>query len=109
MEQKTPPPMPIKMADIGPTNPAAGVIATKPATAPLAAPNTVGLPLRIQSIASQDKVAAAVAICVATKAEVANPSAASALPALKPNQPTHRRPAPITLNGRLCGGIASCP
>src|SRR5512133_1791772 len=104
-----PPPIPIQMAEIGPTKPDPGVIATSPATAPLAAPSTVGLPRRIQSIASQDNVAAAVATCVATNADVAKPSAASALPALKPNQPTQSRPAPITLNGKLCGGIASMP
>src|SRR3990170_1288761 len=109
MEQSTPPPMPIQIADIGPTNPEPGVIATNPATAPLAAPKTVGFPLKIQSIAIQERAAAAVARWVATKADVAKPSAASALPALKPNQPTHNSPAPITLNGRLCGGIASWP
>jgi len=32
---------------------------------------------------------------------------ARALPALNPNQPTHNSAAPITLKGRLCGGIAS--
>ena len=46
--------MPIQIAEIGPTNPAAGVIATNPATAPLAAPKAVGLPLKIQSIAIQE-------------------------------------------------------
>ena len=36
------------------------------------------------------------------------PFAASALPALKPNQPTHSMPAPATVNGRLCGVMAVC-
>ena len=31
------------------------------------------------------------------------PLAASALPALKPNQPNHSRPAPSRTNGTLCG------
>ena len=38
----------------------------------------------------------------------AEPLAASALPALKPNQPTHSMPAPVTVIVRLCGGIAVC-
>ena len=36
----------------------------------------------------------------------AAPSADSALPALKPNQPTQSMPAPVTVIVRLCGGIA---
>ena len=34
------------------------------------------------------------------------PLAATALPALNPNQPTHSRAAPITVITRLWGGIA---
>ena len=33
----------------------------------------------------------------------------SALPALNPNQPTHSSEPPSTVNGKLCGGIGSCP
>src|SRR6266478_1169994 len=106
IEQSTPPPIPIQIADIGPTNPDPGVMATRPATAPLAAPKHVGLPLKIQSIAIQERAAAAVAMWVATKADVSKPSAANALPALNPNQPAHKSEAPITLKGRLWGGIA---
>ena len=69
--------MPIQIADIGPTKPDPGVIATRPATAPLAAPKTVGLPLKIQSIAIHESAAVAVAIWVTTNADVARPSAAS--------------------------------
>ena len=36
----------------------------------------------------------------------AEPFAASALPALNPNQPTHSNAAPLTVIVRLCGGIA---
>src|SRR5262245_29016724 len=93
----------------GPTKPEAGVIATRPATAPLAAPNTVGLPRTAHSVSIQDSAAAAVAVFVTTNALVASPFAAIALPALNPNQPNHRRDAPITVNGRLCGGIGSFP
>ena len=45
--------------------------------------------------------------CVAVKAEVARPPAARALPALKPNQPTQRRQAPMKLSTRLWGFIGS--
>ena len=46
--------------------------------------------------------------CVTSIAIAAEPLAASALPPLKPNQPTHSMPAPITVSGMLCGGIATC-
>ena len=107
MKQNTPPPIPIRIAATGPTKPQAGVIATSPATAPDAAPSTVGLPVLIHSVSIQPSVAAAAAKLVSTKALVASPLAARALPALKPNQPTQSRAAPITVNGRLCGGIGS--
>src|SRR4249919_3730346 len=58
IEHNTPPPIPIQIAEMGPTNPEPGVIATRPATAPLAAPRTVGLPLKIQSITIQERAAA---------------------------------------------------
>src|SRR5438067_776016 len=92
---------------IGPTNPEAGVIATKPATAPEIAPRVVGRPLRSHSAPTQPRTAAAVAKCVDTKALVAKPPDPNALPALNPNQPTHNRLAPITLNTTLCGGMFS--
>ena len=92
---------PIAMADNGPTNPDAGVIATNPATAPLAAPSAVGLPLTIQSIITQPIVALAAAVLVAMKALVLSAPAVTALPALKPNQPNQSRPAPSNVKGRL--------
>src|SRR5262245_21827414 len=101
--------MPMASAGIGATNPDAGVMATSPATAPLAAPSTVGLPRPIHSANIQDSAAAAVAVLVATKALVARALAASALPALKPNQPNHRSAAPTRTNGMLWGGMGSEP
>src|SRR5215475_3708649 len=92
-------------AAIGVTKPAAGVTATSPATAPDAAPRTVGLPRELHSVNIHASAAAAVAVLVVVKACAARPLAASALPALKPNQPNHRRLAPITVSGRLCGGM----
>src|SRR5271157_6318518 len=94
-------------AGIGFTNPAAGVIATSPATDPEIPPSTLGLPLRIHSAPAHPTAAAAAAKCVATNALVAILPAASALPALNPNHPTHRRHAPMKLSTTLCGGIGS--
>src|SRR5437667_10817618 len=91
------------------TNPDPGVIATSPATAPEAAPSTVGLPRALHSVNIHPSAAAAVAVLVTTKALVASAPALSALPALKPNQPNHRRAAPVTVRGRLCGGMGSRP
>ena len=58
---------------------------------------------------AQAMAPAAAEKCVATKALEALPSAAKALPALKPNQPTHNRAAPMVVYVKLCGGIASEP
>src|SRR5712671_3905891 len=96
---------PITNAGIGPTNPAAGVIATSPATAPEIAPSALARPFLIHSAALQLSAAAAAAKCVATNALVASEFDASALPALNPNHPTHNKQAPIKLSTRLCGGI----
>src|SRR4051812_6565110 len=104
-----PPTAPMIRADIGPTKPEAGGITTRPATAPEMPPRTVGLPVLIHSMSSQPSAAAAAAKWVATKALLAPPPALRALPALKPNQPTHRRAAPITLRTTLWGAMATLP
>src|SRR3569833_414519 len=98
---------PIQRALIGVTKPDAGVMATRPATAPDIAPRAEGLPLRIHSAALQPSAAAAAPKWVATKAEVARVPAASAEPALKPNQPTQSRQAPIKLRTTEWGCMAS--
>ena len=54
------------------------------------------------------EAAAAVAKWVLTKALVASGLAPRALPALKPNQPTHSRQAPMKLSTSECGGMAVC-
>src|SRR5512134_672964 len=95
--------------DTGPTKPAAGVMATRPATAPEAAPRTVGLPRELHSVNIQPSAAAAAAVLVVRKAEAASPLASSALPALNPNQPTHSSAAPITVRGRLWGCMGWWP
>ena len=85
------------------------MIATRPATAPEAAPSIDGLPLHIHSPNIQASAAAAVASSVLTKASAATPLASRLEPALKPNQPTHSSEAPIIVSVRLCGAIASLP
>src|SRR6202011_5553049 len=96
---------PIPRAGIGATKPAAGVMATNHATPPEIAPSALARPFLIHSATIQLSAAAAAAKCVATNALVAKGLEASALPALKPNHPTHSRQAPIKLSTKLCGGI----
>src|SRR6478672_8460690 len=105
----TPAKKPITIAASGVTKPDAGVIATKPATAPDAAPSIVGLPVRIHSANIQPNAANEAAVCVAMNALEASPFAPRADPALNPNQPTHSIAAPITAKGRLCGAIDTLP
>src|SRR5579859_2142390 len=92
---------PMASADGAETYPAAGVIPTRPTTAPVAAPTAVILPVRIRSSAAHVTRAAAAAAFVFTKARVAMPFAASAEPALKPNQPNQRIPAPRSEERRV--------
>src|SRR6266403_1616611 len=92
-------------AESGSTNPAAGVMATSPATAPEIAPRALARPFFSHSAALQLSAAAAAPKCVATNALLARPPEDNALPALKPNHPTHSKHAPMKLNTMLCGGI----
>src|SRR4030042_2190228 len=85
------------------TNPAAGVIATRPATAPEARPRTVGFLVCTHSVNIQDIAASAAAVLVLIKAAPARPFAASAEPALNPNQPNQRSPAPVMTRVKLLG------
>src|SRR5438105_12866949 len=101
--------MPITSAPVVPTKPDAGVMATKPATAPDAIPSTDGLPFANHSANIHASAAAAVANWVTNIAMPARPSAATAEPALNPNQPTHSSDAPTSVSVKLCGGIASRP
>src|SRR6188768_2935547 len=87
------------------TNPAAGVITTKPATMPEQNPRILGLPLINHSAIAHTKPAVAAARVVVVKACAAIPSAPSALPALKPYQPTQSIPVPTIQSAMLCGGI----
>ncbi|MNT37685.1 hypothetical protein D3C72_1738320 [compost metagenome] len=107
--QTRPASRPITIEPIGPTKPAAGVTATRPATAPDAAPSIEALPLCRLSPRIHDSAAAAVASTVFTKARPAAALAAPAEPALKPNQPTHSSEAPTMVSVSECGVKASLP
>ena len=73
---------------------------------PVTMPSTLALPCFAHSANIHARAPAAEEMWVTSMAMPAAPSAASALPALKPNQPTHRMPAPVTAMGRLWGGMA---
>ncbi len=93
----------------GVMKPAAGVTATRPATAPEASPTPDILPWKKKSSARPHASAAAAgAKKVFEKAYAASPFAASALPPLKPSQPNQRRPAPRMAKGTLCGRTDGC-
>ena len=81
------------------------MIATSPATAPVVIPSTLGLPRLDHSMSIQVNPAIAAEMWVTAIAMPAVPSAASSLPALKPNQPTQSIDAPTTVSTRLLGAI----
>src|SRR5476649_580888 len=101
--------MPMITEPLGVTKPQAGVMTTRPATAPEQKPRMLGLPRTIHSIIGQTNEATAVASVVVVKALAATPSAATAEPALKPYQPTQSMPVPTMQRTRLCGGIGVLP
>src|SRR5665213_1449497 len=103
----TPAAMPITIEPTGPTKPEAGVMATRPATAPDEMPMTVALPRQAHSTSIQVKAATAVAICVTVMAMPACRPEVTAEPALKPNQPTHNSDAPIMVSTMLWPGPVS--
>src|SRR5882724_12710211 len=100
---------PIRTAPVGSTYPQAGVITTNPATAPEQKPSTLGFPRVNHSAIGQTNEATAVAIVVVVNALAAIPSAATALPALNPYQPTQSMPVPIMHSTMLCGANDSLP
>src|SRR5258706_15803944 len=101
--------MPMITAPLAVPKPQAGVITTRPATAPEQKPSTLGLPLTSHSIIGHTKEATAVAMVVVVKALAATTSAATALPALNPYQPTQSMPVPTMQSTVLCGGMGSLP
>src|SRR5439155_12894697 len=101
--------MPIMTAPVVLTKPQAGVMTTRPATAPEQKPSTLGLPRVTYSAIAHTNEATAVASVVVVNAFAAITSAATAEPALKPYQPTHNIPVPTMHSTMLCGGIGSLP
>ena len=101
MQAMTPPMNPMTMEVRGVNVPAAGVIVTRPATAPEAMPREVAARSRIVSQSIQPSIAAATVVLI--QARPAMPSAAKAEPPLKPYQPNHSSAAPSITIGRLCG------
>src|SRR5882762_7095760 len=98
---------PMMTAPVGSTYPHAGVITTSPPTAPEQNPSTLGLPRNAYSSIAQVNEATAVASVVLMNAFAAMPSGASALPALKPYQPTQSKPVPTMQSTMLCGAMIS--
>ena len=101
--------MPMIKADMAVTKPEAGVMQTRPATTPEHVPSTLGLPRKTHSSPAQVNPAEAAQKWVTMKALLAKGPAHPALPALKPNQPTHSIAAPMAVYVRLCGGMAVLP
>ncbi len=87
----------------------AGIGGLVAATAPEIMPSTDGLRRVAHSIAAQVSAPAQAARCVAVIAMTAREFAASADPPLKPNQPTHSNPVPITASDRSNGARFSLP
>jgi len=81
-------------AATGPTNPAAGVIEARPAIVPVTIPTIDALPNLIRSQSAQANDAVAADMLVTVRAIAAPPSAASADPPFKRNQPTQSMAAP---------------
>src|SRR3984957_9800718 len=84
-------------------------MSTRPATAPEQKPSTLGLPLTIHSHMGHTNEPTAVAIVVVVKALAAIWSPATALPELKPYQPTQTMQAPMKVITMLCGVKLSLP
>src|ERR1043166_2022538 len=101
--------MPMAMPPEAFTKPQAGVMTTSPATAPEQKPRMLGFPLRMYSAPAQTNDATAVASVVVINAFAATPSAATALPALNPYQPTQSIPVPTMHSTMLCGAMISFP
>src|SRR5260221_4528862 len=92
---------PMITAPVDDTYPHAGVITTRPATAPVQYPSTLALPRKIFSISAQVNAAIAVANVVVVNSLAAIASDATPLPALKPYHPTQSMAVPTMHSTRL--------
>src|SRR4051794_27228793 len=93
----------------GATKPEAGVMVPRPATAPEISPGRDGWRGVDHSTAPRASAPEQAARGVAMIASPARELAAPAEPPLKPNQPTHNRPVPITASDRSNGERFSVP
>ncbi len=100
---------PMMTAPVAVTKPVAGVITTRPATAPEQKPSTEACFLKMNSRAPQTKEPTAVASVVVMNALAAIVSAATADPALKPYQPTQSMPVPTIQSTMEWGAKDSLP
>ena len=101
--------MPMTMPCHGSTKPDAGVMVPRPATAPEIMPSTDGLPRVHHSSTIQVSAPARPRDASPRSRSTARELAPSAEPPLKPNQPTHSRPVPITASDRSYGAKFSVP
>src|SRR6185436_5248902 len=86
------------------TNPAAGVMVARPATAPVNSPTNFGLRCLLHSTTSQVIAANEAATSVFRNARPVIAFTSNSLPALKPYHPNHNNPVPIAISGMLLGG-----
>jgi hypothetical protein len=104
-----PPIAPMMTPCQGSTNPDAGVMVARPATAPVISPSTEGFRRVHHSNNIQLSAPAEAARWVAMIANAARALAPSADPPAKPSQPIHSMPMPITANDKSCGAKLSLP
>mmetsp|Transcript_9057 Transcript_9057/g.29752 ORF Transcript_9057/g.29752 Transcript_9057/m.29752 type:complete len:274 (+) Transcript_9057:154-975(+) len=98
--------MPMRRAPTGPTNPAAGVTAARPATAPVQMPTSETLPVSARSWSVHTAAATDADTWVATHAKAASAPATTAEPPLNPNHPTQSIPVPRQVRTRLLHAIS---
>ena len=100
---------PIRRLDAMSTNPQAGVMATRPAMAPVQNASKLDLLINNASIATQVIPAIhADRLVVATEFIVLALNASS-LPPLNPNQPNHNRPVPMSISLKFIVFLVSLP
>lgn len=102
--------IPMQRAPPTVTKPAAGVMATRPTTAPTQAPMAVDFEPRTWSTKIHVSMAEAAAVLVVRKACTARGFAERAEPALKPNQPNLRQTGgPRRESDGADGGVHAAP
>src|SRR5580693_4809493 len=99
--------MPITVAEVGDTNAQGAVIATRPASIPLHAMVTSGLPnIKYQTSMAAAEPATAARLVFTATTEMRRSVAPSVEPGLNPIQPNSRMNVPVTTYTMLCAGNA---